>query len=1123
MGNLNVNASILYSHQSLFFADKDSFNQSYSSFKLSIYDKANAYAAYSRAYKRMSDAFSTLSSDYEKVGEYTTDYIYSMVNLEEVIVSQLKKNWGLEQSEEDAIESAQTVLTEIKKSNEEEDLPWWEKALLVAEDVGASVAAVGTSVATGILDAGESLVDTGAIIVGGVATAGAWVGDQFTGNDNAGDTWDGFMNFVATEHIKSAADYVYDSTAYGGWVTENAWGGNEEVFDIAKSVGEGVGYVAGIAAVSVLTGGVGSASSSVSVGASAVTSATKKTLSSVVSSGAKNFATTAAVTGFGRGTEEAWANGADTGEGLVYGGITAALDFGQYYLGAAVGGSNLSIAKKTMVDFGAGGADGVLRPLFSLVYKDSYIDELGNTVKFTDEDSTIDKYMNVFNEYGGVSGVLSNAAIGSGVGFLGEVISFKNPTVVRSADESIPSVITEDVGIITEDLNFITTSVPVTTHNLGGTDIYDNVSKINSLTEAGDNVVFNISEDQLLNSLSDYKQLVDRPNLLFNIDGLLTRLSDFENYNFYQVQDNYFSESIKFHMTNEFNNYSISNFNNISSTSFMNLIEKDPSIIKKSSVFNVMSKETLQNLSNIDNLDTSVKNIIDARIVDLNMPQKSFDLNSGNELNSEAIINAVNEGNKVTVNIDKFFDLKNQLTNGSSLIYHVAQLQNYNNIDFKIGNSPIIYKIEDLINLSINGVDSFKFSDDLRGELVSRFNSIDVTNLSKITDDDFNSIIKIDNNFFENEYLLNLLSKQDNYLPRLDTIRKFSTNNSFKNDIAFMLLCSNYFDNIPSTYTSKYGVDSYEYGTITNSSVSSFDLFSILNDKNKLKHYLIDYGKSRQDFNNMHYVDFIDALKDFVLKAKDFDLLVGDSLIYADSILNLDLGLVMEKFDWINNTFIANVSALTKNYFNKDKLYKLQNNCIFIDRNLHDILKEPAPDRALGYNNNIGSVIFVGSESKDEIIKSVISHESIHELSRKVEYDEFDNRTTYSGYYIFKSDKTVKYVGINESATEYINMLVLGENYPLNYCGYIKGSMGIKKILDLGIEGLDHDVFLSSYFKNDVDGFINPIIDFLPDNLKTKYGKEYIVSAFEKAAQPQYNYDDSDLLTLIKVLECCKI
>ena len=243
----------------------------------------------------------------------------------------------------------------------------------------------------GIATVGESIVDLGAIVgtaaatpITGIADAGQALQGLITGEDWESETkklWEETKGFVSEKWVSSWFDSFYKDTEIGKWMKENAFF-SEEV----RSIGSGIGYVAGVVGLTVATFGIGGAvigGGAASTGAAGVTSA--------------QLATTAGALGVGKGTETSWADGAGITEGLAYGTANGLWEGLQFFAGAKIGGSKLfgeggkfltnlsaneiktkamNSAARVMLDGADGGVEGFIQPLLGGIYKEGSYEDL---------------------------------------------------------------------------------------------------------------------------------------------------------------------------------------------------------------------------------------------------------------------------------------------------------------------------------------------------------------------------------------------------------------------------------------------------------------------------------------------------------------------------------------------------------------------------------------------------------------------------------------------------------------------------------------------------------------------------------------------------------------------------
>ena len=310
----------------------------------------------------------------------------------------------------------------------------------VIKRVGATIATFVTSLVEGILKFIEAIVDTVALlgtvvasVITGIFDLGQAIGGAITGKKWSSATkkmWGGTKKFVAKDHVGGAFDKFYEKNPVGNWMKSNAF-----FFDTTRGIGSGIGYIAGVVVLTICTFGAGSVAAgggTVTAGAAAAATTTGQ------------MATTAAAAGFGKYAEEAYANGASTGKGLLYGLGGAALEGAQFFIGSKIGTANFvgskGLAKagtegiKTKLTNSAirvgldgldAGAEAFVKPGLNMIYQDGYYDENGNYVKFDENASFSEKYSKLFKQQGGWKGALTQAATGSAFSLLGEGLNLK--------------------------------------------------------------------------------------------------------------------------------------------------------------------------------------------------------------------------------------------------------------------------------------------------------------------------------------------------------------------------------------------------------------------------------------------------------------------------------------------------------------------------------------------------------------------------------------------------------------------------------------------------------------------------------------------------------------------------
>lgn len=263
-------------------------------------------------------------------------------------------------------------------------------------DAGAILGTAINSVTTGIIDGGQALFDISKGTIKSIKN-----------NDNVFDSiknefdnyqsltvsnWENTRSFVSNEYVKTAFDGFYGNNSVGKWINDTSYG-----FNNVRNVGSGVGYVGGIVAISIATFGVGGAAIG---GSAAATSATTSGLSATM-------AGVAGVAGLGKGTQNAWNDGASLGKGLAYGTASAAWEGAQFYAGGQINALNVgsnalgNAGVRVGLDTLTGASEGFVQPALQKIYKD-------------------ESYSELFNQAGGWQNVGIQAGMSAGMSALGE-------------------------------------------------------------------------------------------------------------------------------------------------------------------------------------------------------------------------------------------------------------------------------------------------------------------------------------------------------------------------------------------------------------------------------------------------------------------------------------------------------------------------------------------------------------------------------------------------------------------------------------------------------------------------------------------------------------------------------
>lgn len=550
MGDIcRIDISTLKSYKNDFNNEKDNFNNNiYSTFSNSYLNTcSNSYV--SRIANSLQPFYEKINNGYDNIDKWWTSYNENIEGLE----SYLADSGSVGAITESSVRSSAIKLPELRKysTNDLEGIitpyyasiteaggftfdtidivldysinevtsltaniiswtqnvnEWWEKDALpfikeaatviwdVLKSVGATIVTVVQSLVEGLLQFVEALVDFVALAAAVVTTPQFFIGDiifsvlgevlGFEWEWKTKAMWDAVMGFVSTKYVTGWFDQLYENTEYGKWLVENTWG-----FETVRSIGNGVGYIAGVVALTIATfgaggvvvsGGAATTSAAVGAGSAALSGGAVTASAAAGTSVATNaMAVIAGVAGVGKGTQDAWADGAGLAEGLLAGTFQGVWEGLQFFIGGKISGLKLfgtdgvlktvgtkEINTKLLNSFGRvvldgadGGVEGFVTPLIESIYKDGYKDENGNYVEFSEDSNFFERYNELFDDNGGWENVLTQAFIGSASSLLGEAFDlgkhFENKNIKNvnideievkksvklSTDSSIPNAI----------------------------------------------------------------------------------------------------------------------------------------------------------------------------------------------------------------------------------------------------------------------------------------------------------------------------------------------------------------------------------------------------------------------------------------------------------------------------------------------------------------------------------------------------------------------------------------------------------------------------------------------------------------------------------------------------------
>lgn len=265
--------------------------------------------------------------------------------------------------------------------------------------LGSDLFTFGAGFIEGVLDFGETGCDL--VCLGSTAISSIFTScyDALTGENVTEQMWKDTKAFVSKKKVESVFNSFYDNTEFGQEIKRNAYG-----FESVRGVGKGIGYTSGVIALTSLTGGLGAGAAG-SVG--------------TISTG--QLALTAGLMGFSNGTEEAWADGANIENGLIYGTASGAWESVQWTLGGKINKLN-SVGARVLFDSLDAGAEGFVQPGLKMLYKDYAGDSLS------------EQYKNAFIENGGWGTVATQAVVGGVMSASSEIF---NSVVAKKSSKNV--------------------------------------------------------------------------------------------------------------------------------------------------------------------------------------------------------------------------------------------------------------------------------------------------------------------------------------------------------------------------------------------------------------------------------------------------------------------------------------------------------------------------------------------------------------------------------------------------------------------------------------------------------------------------------------------------------------
>ncbi len=283
---------------------------------------------------------------------------------------------------------------------------WNENVLPLLSSAGMAICGLGQ----GIANVGEDIVDFVAIAGGAVGTIPAAITDGvsylFTG-EVAGaidSVWDGVQGFVQETYVDNAFETFFSENEFGKAMNELAYE-PMKYGEVGYGISNGVGYLAGLVGLTLLTAGVGTGVSTVgSMGGSMTKTSLNFVVKQAARSATKYGAAVSFAAGTGSGTEQAWNEGAATLDGALFGIANGAWESAQWLIGGKLAGLG---SKAILADMGLGAAEVPFRSALENAYsKESFLESFENN--------------------GGFGGILTNIGIAGLFGGLGEVSKIKH-------------------------------------------------------------------------------------------------------------------------------------------------------------------------------------------------------------------------------------------------------------------------------------------------------------------------------------------------------------------------------------------------------------------------------------------------------------------------------------------------------------------------------------------------------------------------------------------------------------------------------------------------------------------------------------------------------------------------
>lgn len=191
-----------------------------------------------------------------------------------------------------------------------------------------------------------------------------------------------------------------------------------------------------------------------------------------------------------------------------------------------------------------------------------------------------------------------------------------------------------------------------------------------------------------------------------------------------------------------------------------------------------------------------------------------------------------------------------------------------------------------------------------------------------------------------------------------------------------------------------------------------------------------------------------------------------------------------------NGKMTNNYTNIFSKYVDANRIAQTKDVNIFLTDKAFSLIDPFENSTAMAFNDGFNSYMNFSPIYSPDIVKANISHENIHQMS-------YNN-----GIHGICFDES--HIGINETFTEYLNMISLKTDYPKeSYCAYQPMVNRLNLLVQKGV--FTNDDIMKAYFNNDISSIKNKVNQLAGSS---NYYDEF-VAAFQNA-HDNYQYDDLD-------------